>query len=112
MLSRLASEFAAEIKNHDWSDAHIRTDRAGHDRARDSRKSRDLPPLSAEETNRIRVNVMWVVSQVLGHRDSNFNVVEFAAACGVTGLSPGELQSGLRQEDGIYAKPGSWNMGG
>jgi hypothetical protein len=112
MLSRLAAEFAAEIRNHDWSDAHIRTDRAGHDRRRDSRKSRYLPPLSPDETNRIRVNVMWVTSQVLGHRDTNFDVVEFAAACGVTGLSPEQLRAGLRREGGVYAKPGTWNMGG
>jgi hypothetical protein len=112
VLSRLASEFAAEIKHHDWSDAHIRTDRAGHDRSRDSLELRDLAPLSAEETNRIRVNVVWVTSQVLGHRDTNFNVVEFAAVCGVTGFSPEELEAGLRQESGVYAKPGTWNMGG
>jgi hypothetical protein len=33
-LSRLAEAFAAEICNHDWSDAPWRADRAGHDRSR------------------------------------------------------------------------------
>jgi hypothetical protein len=37
-LSRLAEDFAAEIRNHDWSDAPWRADRAGHDRSRDSNR--------------------------------------------------------------------------
>jgi hypothetical protein len=57
VLSRLAAEFAAEIKNHDWSDAHLRTDRAGHSRSTDSHRP-ETGALSAEETDRVRVNVM------------------------------------------------------
>ena len=112
MLSRLASEFAAEIKNHDWSDAHIRADRAGHARAADPHSGEAGTPLTPEETNRVRVNVMWVTAQVLGHRDANFDVVEFARACGVDGLSSATLHSGLRREKGVYAAPGTWNLGG
>lgn len=41
-LSRLAQEFAAEIANHDWSDAPYRTDRAGHQNS-DDRPSRQGP---------------------------------------------------------------------
>jgi hypothetical protein len=112
MLSRLASEFAAEIKSHDWSDAHIRTDRAGHNRGTDSHSVDAGTPLTAEETNRVRVNVMWVTAQVLGHRDPNLDVVEFARACGVDDLSPATLRSGLRRKRGVYATPGTWNLGG
>jgi hypothetical protein len=111
VLSRLASEFAAEIKNHDWSDAHLRADRAGHSRRADTHRP-DADTLSAEETNRVRVNVMWVTAQVLGHRDANFDVVEFAKECGVSGFSPAALRSGLRREKGVYAAPGTWNLGG
>jgi hypothetical protein len=112
MLSRLASEFAAEIKNHDWSDAHIRADRAGHARESDTHSDEAGVPLTPEETSLVRVNVMWVTAQVLGHRDPNFDVVEFARACGVDGLSAATLKSGLRRKRGVYATPGTWNLGG
>jgi hypothetical protein len=111
MLSRLASEFAAEIKNHDWSDAHIRADRAGHARESDTHSDEAGVPLTPEETSLVRVNVMWVTAQVLGHRDPNFDVVEFARACGVDGLSAATLKSGLRRKRGVYATPGTWNLG-
>ncbi|GAA3081775.1 hypothetical protein GCM10017600_75110 [Streptosporangium carneum] len=39
-LGRLAREFAAEIANHDWSDATERLDRAGH--KRDFESGREL----------------------------------------------------------------------
>lgn len=82
MLSRLASEFAAEIANHDWSDAPYRLDRAGHRRCDDS-PSKQTVQLSPEETDSIRTNVMWVVAQVLKHSDPNLDLHEFAEACGV-----------------------------
>jgi hypothetical protein len=113
VLSRLASEFAAEIRHHDWSDAHIRADRAGHARGMDSHYAEAGDSLTPEQTNRVRVNVMWVTAQVLGHRDPNFDVVEFAKECGVSGFSQATLHSGLRREKGgVYAAPGTWNLGG
>ncbi|MEV0830925.1 MULTISPECIES: hypothetical protein [Streptosporangiaceae] len=100
-LSRLAREHAAEIANHDWSDAPYRLDRAGHQRELDSNKSNEQ--LTAEEAHRVKVNVMWVTGQVLAHADPNFNIVEFAHLCGVTGLSSGWLENGLRRDlDGNY----------
>lgn len=114
-LSRLASEFAAEIKNHDWSDAPYRADRAGHDRKTDTKSS---DALGATETDRVRTNVMWVAAQVLGHQDPNFDVYEFAAACGVEtltrrGVKDGSISAGLRiDQEGRYARPGTWDYEG
>jgi hypothetical protein len=111
MLSRLAREFAAEIHDHDWSDAPYRADRAGHRREFDA-KSHKCRQLSAEETHCVRMNVMWVVAQVLGHADPNFDVYEFAEACGVDTATPsgrpksGVITAGLRYEDGRLAQPG------
>lgn len=101
-LSRLAHEFAAEIANHDWSDATERLDRAGHRREWDSKVSGE-PPLTPKEAHRVKTNVMWVTAQVLVHADPNFDVHEFARLCGVTGLSPLSLENGLRRDaDGNY----------
>jgi hypothetical protein len=97
-LSRLAREFAAEIKNHDWSDAPYRLDRAGHKREFDGRK-KSAEQLSPHETDRVRTNVMWVAAQVLGHTDPNFDVYEFAEACGVNTRTP----SGRPRSGGIIA---------
>jgi hypothetical protein len=81
-LSRLAEEFAAEIKQHDWADAPYRADRAGHDRTRDQEKSSKTPVLNSDETEVLRLNVMWVTAQVLAHAErGNFDVVKFAQAC-------------------------------
>lgn len=106
MLSRLAREFAAEISSHDWSDAPYRLDRAGHQRSLDSRPS-ESPPLSVEETDRIRTNVAWVVGQVLGYSDPNFDIDEFVAACGIprwithraNGSRSGVVTNGLRWKE-------------
>ncbi|MGW6932822.1 hypothetical protein ACWGE0_22390 [Lentzea sp. NPDC054927] len=93
-MSRLAREFAAEINYHDWSDAPYRLDRAGHQRDHDGRGA-TVPQLSEDETDRVRTNVMWVVAQVLGHADPNFDVFEFAEWCGVdTRTSSGRARSG------------------
>lgn len=114
-LSRLAREFAAEINNHDWSDAPYRRDRAGHDRRSDT----NAPDrsLTARETDAVRTNVMWVTAQVLGYQDPNFDVYEFAEACGVDvltsrGARDGSIRAGLRIDgDGRYAIPGRWDFG-
>lgn len=109
-LSRLAREFAAEIANHDWSDAPFRTDRAGHQY--DSTAAQSLTP---EETEAVRTNVMWVVAQVLGHADPNFdaNAYEFALACGCdpARLSREANSHGVRRaEDGHYCRPGTSDL--
>lgn len=110
-LSRLAREFAAEIANHDWSDAPYRADRAGHDRTKDHSNCKQLSP---GETSIVRMNAMWVTAQVLGHADPNFNEYEFAKACGVEtrtihGRLNGGISAGLRQIDGRYCRPGTWD---
>ena len=112
-LSRIAREHAAEIRNHDWSDAPFRADRAGHDRAVDGRGGRVL---TDQETDTIRMNVMWVTAQVLGHQDPNFNVYDFAAACGVeittrSGRLNGGIEAGVRLHEGRYMRPGTWDAG-
>ncbi|MEU4170790.1 hypothetical protein AB0F46_28415 [Streptomyces sp. NPDC026665] len=105
-LSRQALEFAAEIFNHDWSDAPYRADQAGHRRATD----RAGEVLTREETNRVRANVMLVVAQVLGYQDPNFDPYEFAETCGVEEFSATEVQAGLRISlAGQYATPGTWD---
>lgn len=114
-LSRLAHEFAAEIRQHDWSDAPWRLDRAGHDRNHDT--NRGTKVLSEKEANAVRTNVMWVAAQVLGHADQNFDVYEFAEACGVgtrtsRGQKNGAIEAGLRKDQhGRYAYPGTWDIG-
>jgi hypothetical protein len=112
-LSRLAAAFAAEIRSHDWSDAPWRADRARHDRSTDSnRGDRTLEP---HETETVRLNVMWVTAQVLAYMDPNFDVYEFADAAGVNTRTPsggersGLIRAGLRQRDGRYCRPGSWD---
>lgn len=101
-LSRLASDFAAEINYHDWSDAPFRMDRAGHRRELDGYTS--TPPLSDQQTESVRTNVMWVVAQVLGHYDPNLDPYEFAQACGVNTHTPsgrprsGHITAGLRHD--------------
>lgn len=107
-LSRLAREFAAEIKQHDWSDAPYRADRAGHNRSTDSNAGPAV--LSAGETANVRINVMWVVGQVLGHADPNFNREEFAAACGAS-LPSGWLENGFRRDGYRYQRPGTYEWG-
>jgi hypothetical protein len=112
-LSRLAEAFAAEIRNHDWSDAPYRADRAGHDRSKDS-NSYGVQQLSPSETGIVRLNAMWVTAQVLAYMDPNFDVYEFAEAAGVDirtsrGERSGHIIYGLRQVDGRYCRPGTWD---
>jgi hypothetical protein len=114
-LSRLAREFADEIRNQDWSDAPFRADRAGHRREHDP-KSHDYPQLDRQQTSTVRMNVMWVVAQVLGHADPNLDPYEFAEACGVDTRTPsgrpksGVITAGLRRDERIvpplYDTPG------
>ena len=107
MLSRLAREFAAEIAHHDWSDAHERADRAGHHRDHDRRPSPQLEPAQAQT---VKLNAMWVTAQVLAYNDPNFDVAEFAAACGVAERRPGVLRAGLRGQGGRFQRPGSYEL--
>jgi hypothetical protein len=110
-LSRLAAQFAAEISNHDWSDAPYRADRAGHRREYDSpgKLSQQLTPA---QTETVRVNAMWVTAQVLGYNDPNFDVNEFARACGIGEFSVsgnrwgGGILAGVRISNGVYMEPG------
>ena len=111
-LSRPAAAFAAELRNHDWSDAPFRADRAGHDRSMDS--NRFVRQLSQDETECVRLNVIWVTAQVLGYKDPNFDPYEFAEAAGVStptsrGERDGGIRAGLRQVDGRYCRPGTWD---
>jgi hypothetical protein len=110
-LSRVAREFAAEIRLQDWSDAPYRADRAGHNREHDSNRGDRV--LSQGETDTVRMNVMWVVGQVLGYSDPNFDVYEFAEACGVDiytrrGRRDGGIAAGLRRTSGKYHRPGTY----
>jgi hypothetical protein len=115
-LSRQAAEFAAEIKNHDWSDAPFRADRAGHQRWMDGNNPH-IRQLDPAEADIVRLNVMWVTAQVLAHQDPQFDVYEFAEACGVParmiytsrGQRSGVITSGLRQDEHGYHYPGTYS---
>lgn len=114
MLNRLAAEFAAEIANHDWSDAPFRLDRAGHHRDQDSNRGEEF--LTDVQTDCIRTNVMWVTAQVLKHADPNLDLHEFAVACGVSrrhthtkrGGQNGMIEAGIRMVgDHVYPPGGA-----
>lgn len=116
MLSRLARECAAEISSHDWSDAPYRFDRAGHQRHWDSRATD--AQLDQRGTENVLLNVMAVTAQVLRNLDPNFDVHEFAEACGVppsrrlnsNGKPSGVITSGLRwnhEQPGVPLPPGA-----
>lgn len=110
-LSRQAREFAAEIRLQDWSDAPFRADRAGHNREYDTNRVQQV--LTPQETDIVRMNVMWVVAQVLGYTDPNFDEYEFADACGVniytsSGRKNGGIAAGLRRTEGRYHRPGTY----
>lgn len=104
-LSGRARDMAAEIKLHDWSDAHNRLDRAGHRRELDSR-SKLTTPLKGQEAEYVRMNVVWVTAQVLKYEDPTLNIIEYAEACGVPegflrnrdGSPSGMLSAGIRGE--------------
>ncbi|GAA0983032.1 hypothetical protein GCM10009555_053940 [Acrocarpospora macrocephala] len=111
-LSRMAQEFAAEIRQQDWSDAPYRADRAGHQRNTDSLSKRSKDVLSSVETEILRMNVMWATAQVLGHADPNFDIYEYAEACGVNtrnsrGGKNGVIEAGIRRHQGRYQQPGT-----
>jgi hypothetical protein len=62
------------------------TDRTPTDTsATDSRSRLGDKVLTPDEEFRVKTNAVWVVAQVLGHRDPNFNVAEFAREAGVHG---------------------------
>ncbi|KAB2584121.1 hypothetical protein BS297_16965 [Rhodococcus erythropolis] len=117
-LNSTAAHLAAEIAAHDWSDAPYRIDRAGHSRNddSDSKRTKDLP---ADETAKIKTNVMWNVAQVMAYSDPKFDVNDFAKACGIPdsirlrhdGSPSGTIESGLRSHQVSggrrYAMPGS-----
>lgn len=113
-LSRLAQQFADEIRQHDWSDSPWRLDRAGHSWDRDS--NRGPQRFGKPETDTIRTNVMWATAQVLGYNDPNFDVFEFAEACGVDTRTPsgqprsGYIPAGLRGGPGRYQRPGTYEF--
>jgi hypothetical protein len=102
---------AGEIKFHDWSDAPFRKDRAGHQRATDSRVRLGDQILTVQQTEAVLWNVCWVVGQVLGHADPNFDVYEFFEAAGVrTKTSAGRQDQGIvhgirRHADGSFQSP-------
>ena len=106
MLNRRARELAAEIKSHDFSDAPYRFDRAGHQRRFDGKK-KSSKVLTAEETNFLRTNVMFVTAQVLKYEDPNLDLHEYATACGVprsithraNGSPSDAIKYGLRWDD-------------
>jgi hypothetical protein len=104
-LSRLAQQFADEIKLHDWSDAPFRADRAGHRRDRDS-NAHNYPQLDAGQTETVKVNAMWVVAQVLSYNDPNFGIEEFAQACGFGERGIGGYRWGGTFEAGLRGLPG------
>lgn len=106
MLSRLAAEMAAEIRQHDWSDAPFRADRAGHDRKTDTNRGTDV--LSAVETENVKINAVWVTAQVLGYNDPAFDVLEYAAACGIVNIRTGGwIRAGVRMSNGRFDPPGT-----
>lgn len=111
-LSRIALLHADEIRNHDWSDAPFREDRAGHNRATDTKAGEDV--LDPIQTDRVKMNVMWTTAQVLRYMDPNFDVYQFAAACGLkihtpSGRIDGSIDAGLRYSlDRKICRPGTW----
>lgn len=108
MLSRLAQQFADEIRLQDWSDAPYRADRAGHNREFDTNRNAGF--LEPTQTDVVRLNVMWVTAQVLAYNDPNFDVVEYAAACGCASISKGILKAGLRGAGSEYQRPGTYEF--
>jgi hypothetical protein len=112
-LSRQAAMHAAEIKLHDWSDAPYRADKAGHDRSIDGRH-RTEQTLTQQQTECVRLNVMWVTAQVLAFDDPNFDLYEFAEACGVNILTTSGQRSlaityGLRRAKDRLCLPGTYD---
>lgn len=109
MLSRTAELMAMEIRNHDWSDAPYRVDRAGHRRDKDT-NSAGITPLDRKDTEDVLTNVMFVTAQVLGSDDPNFDPMEYAKACGVPErYLNGFVDSGIRKNEfGLIESPETW----
>lgn len=115
-LSRLAAEFAAEIKQQDWSDAPYRADRAGHQRWMDGNNP-TIQQLGEDATELLMLNIVWNTAQVLAHSDPNFDVYAYAEACGVgkkliytsSGRKSGGITAGLRRDEGGYHRPGTYS---
>jgi hypothetical protein len=107
-LSRLAAQFAAEIALQDWSDAPYRVDRAGHRRENDSPAKLSEQVLDATETENVRMNAMWVTAQVLAYNDPNFDVYEYARACGISEYRNSGGRWGRGIEMGLRGVPGDW----
>ncbi|MQY11489.1 hypothetical protein SRB5_16080 [Streptomyces sp. RB5] len=102
MLSRFAAQLAAEIKQHDWSDAPYRADKAGHNRQMDGRNATPTQ-LDPQQTRMLTMNVAWVAAQVLAYNDPNLDEHEFFEACGLNarnkdGRLSGGVTHGLRFE--------------
>lgn len=112
MLSRTAELMAMEIRNHDWSDAPYRVDRAGHRRDLDS-NSVHTELLTEREAKDILTNVMFVSAQALGSDDPNFDPMEYAKACGVPKYYlNGYVDSGIRRDEaGMIESPETWGGG-
>lgn len=84
MSKKLSTQHAAlaeQIRNQDWSDAHTRLDGAGHNRITDKTTTAQLTP---EESERVRMNVIWVVGQALADHDPNFSIRHFAESAGAS----------------------------
>ena len=94
-LSRIAQEFADEIKNHDWSDAPYRLDRAGHDRSTDTNRSTGV--LTGHGPDYVRWNAVVVTAQVLMYSDPTLMLVEYAIACGL----PADMTGTVQKADGF-----------
>lgn len=94
-LSTIAQRLADEIRGQDWSDAHSRADGARHDRGVDRKGGEQLDP---DETEVVRMNVIWVVGQALAEDDPNFSIRAFAEAAGA-------------RHDWLFNKDGGPNRG-
>lgn len=100
-LSTIAQALADEIKAQDWSDAHSRVDGARHNRELDRTQTEQL---TEDQTDKVHVNVMWVVAQALSIHDPNLDVHAFAEASGVSreyrlrkdGTLSGAIPAGIR----------------
>ena len=114
-LSPLASDFAAEINAHDWSDAAFRFDRAGHRREDDTHRGTEI--LRPDQVDYVKANVAAVAAQVLGYTEGeSFDPHEFFLYAGVArgfrltgnGRRSGAVTAGLRINPGLrYDTPGS-----
>jgi hypothetical protein len=87
-LPYAARALAAEIKSQDWSDSPYRADGARHNRDSDSPSKRGAKQLTHNETEHVRINVIWVTAQAFLATEPDFDIREYATAAGAD-LSPG-----------------------